>query len=261
MAEERAIVRPDGAEILDEREKELSTLKVRFLTSLNHEIRTPLSGILGLTDLLMETDLSPVQQEYLNATRLCAEQLFEVLNATLEFSALSANHVKIEEVDFHLGETVRGAVIDQLLRAEAKGLNLYCSLDEDLPEVVTGDAVRIKQLLGHLLSNALKFTERGEVEVKARVVPDGDFDSQSGRVLLEIAVRDTGIGIAKERLGRIWESFEQLDGGLSRSQPGLGLGLAIARQLAALLGGAIHAESEPGAGSTFIFRAPVRVSL
>ena len=234
---------------------EFSRLKVHFLTSLNHEIRTPLSGILGMTDLLLETSLDGEQREFATATRLCAENLFEILNATLEYSALAAGSVTIDEEEFHLAQTIRSAVIEHILKADDKGLNLYCTLDEHLPEVVLGDAVHLRQVLNHLLSNALKFTAQGDVEVivSAETNP-------AGGILLSVHVRDTGIGIPKEQMGVIFDSFRQLESGLSRGYAGLGLGLALSQKLVSLMGGTLRGRSTPGAGSTFSFSIPVRLS-
>ncbi len=236
------------------RSDELAVMKDQFLASLNHEIRTPLSGILGMTDLLLETRLDREQEEYIKATRLCAEALLEVLNAALEFSALSAGTLHLEEAEFHLHETLRSSVQEHANKAEAKGLRLACVLDESVPEVVVGDAHRIRQVLAHLISNGLKFTDHGEVELRAAAEPAGDGEFQ-----LKIDVRDTGIGIPEDRLRAVFESFRQLDGGLSRGYPGLGLGLAIAQKLAALMRGTISARSEAGNGSTFSLVLPLRL--
>ncbi len=234
---------------------EFSKLKVHFLTSLNHEIRTPLSGILGMTDLLLETSLDGEQREFATATRLCAENLFEILNATLEYSALAAGNVTIDEEEFDLAQTIRSTVIEHILKADDKGLSLFCTLDEHLPEVVVGDAVHLRQVLSHMLSNALKFTLQGEVEVLASAET-----CPAGGIMLTISVRDTGIGIPKEQMGVIFDSFRQLESGLSRGYAGLGLGLALSQKLVSLMGGTLHGESAPGVGSTFSFTIPVRLS-
>src|SRR6202040_1967690 len=137
---------------------ELSELKGQFLTSLNHEIRTPLSGILGMTDLLLETSLSDEQKEYVGATRLCAENLLEILNVTLEYSALSANHILLEETEFSLRDTLEGVLGEFATKAEAKGLSLIRALDRNLPEMVVGDPLRLRQIVWHLVGNGVKFT-------------------------------------------------------------------------------------------------------
>jgi len=233
---------------------ELSELKGQFLTSLNHEIRTPLSGILGMTDLLLETSLSEEQKEYVGATRLCAENLLEILNVTLEFSALSANHLHLEEAEFSLRDTLAGLVSEFAFKAESKDVRLRHNFDRSLPSAVVGDALRLRQLIWHLLGNAVKFTQRGEVEVSASASRRGQSGTQ-----ITIAVRDTGIGIRPDQVGSIFESFRQLETGLARNYPGLGLGLAVAQKLAILLGGGITVESEVGRGSVFTVQVPLRV--
>jgi CheY-like chemotaxis protein len=235
---------------------ELSELKGQFLASLNHEIRTPLSGILGMSDLLLETPLSEEQKEYVDATRLCAENLLEILNATLEYSALSANHIHLEEEEYPLLETLEGVVAQFAFKAKAKGLELRHSFDRNLPEAVVGDALRVRQLVWHLVANAVKFTNKGEVEIRASA-----SQSDRGHSEVSIQVSDTGIGIPAGHLSTIFESFRQLETGLSRNYPGLGLGLAVAQKLAILLDGELAVQSEPGKGSTFSLRLPVRLPV
>jgi CheY-like chemotaxis protein len=235
---------------------ELSELKGQFLTSLNHEIRTPLSGILGMTDLLLETSLSDEQKDYVGATRLCAENLLEILNVTLEFSALSANHLHLEEAEFSLRETLAGLVSEFSFKAESKGVRLRHNFDRSLPATVVGDAHRLRQLIWHLLGNAVKFTQRGEVEVSASAGKVGETG-----VPITIAVRDTGIGIRPDQVGSIFESFRQLETGLARNYPGLGLGLAVAQKLARLLDGSITVDSEVGRGSIFSVHLPLCLPL
>ncbi|HSB15625.1 MAG TPA: ATP-binding protein [Bryobacteraceae bacterium] len=228
-------------------------MKAQFLASLNHEIRTPLSGILGMTDLLLETELDEEQKDYVGSARVCAENLLALLNATLEYSDLSAGKLAAEEAEFDLRETLSSAVSQYAQKASAKGLELACSFSPDLPAVAVGDALRLRQLFSHLLDNAVKFTERGEVHFRASSRPAG------GGFLLRVEVSDTGIGIQVEKLGAIFESFRQLDSGLSRSYSGLGLGLALSQKLVELMGGALSAESEPGKGSTFSVTLPLRL--
>jgi CheY-like chemotaxis protein len=230
-----------------------------FLASLNHEIRTPLSGILGMTDLLLETSLTDDQREYAGATRLCAENLLEILNVTLEYSALSANQVRLEEAEFSLLDTLRGVVSEFAPKAQSKGLRLVSVLDGSLPEMAIGDPVRLRQILWHLVGNAVKFTREGQVEVRASAGPPEAKQADSRQVAVTIEVRDTGIGIAPGQLREIFESFRQLGTGLSRDHGGLGLGLAVARKLVELLGGTIHVDSELGRGSAFSVRVPLRV--
>ncbi len=248
---------------LEAPQSELDQLKGQFLASLNHEIRTPLSGIMGMADLLLETSLDEEQREYVNAARLCAESLFEILNATLQYSSLEAGQFHLDESEFSLKELLDSALNQHALRAQAKGLRLFSTLEAGLPETMLGDAPRVRELLGHLVANAIKFTHAGSVELRVtleRGAGDGtrlDGTKADGtRLVLE--VRDTGIGVAPESLDAIFESFRQVDGGLSRAYPGLGLGLALVRKLALLMNGEVDVESTPGKGSTFTVRLPVR---
>lgn len=229
---------------------EIDHLKGTFLANLNHEIRTPLSGILGMTDLLLETQLDEEQRDYVSTARLCAENLFHLLNATLEYSALTAGQLKLDETEFILSEMVDSTLAKQRPKADAKGLHLNLTLDPRLPQTIVGDASRIQDLISHLLDNAIKFTHHGSVDLVVE---------QEGRTL-KIAVRDTGIGIAPDRQARIFESFQQVDGELSRNYPGLGLGLALVQKLLGLMGGEITAESELDKGSTFTVRLPITSS-
>lgn len=243
--------RPDTSDALRE-------MQDQFLASLNHEIRTPLSGMLGMTDLLLETPLDAVQHEYVMTARLCAQNLLGILNAALEFSALSAGTMRLTEAEFNLPETLKQAVLDHIEQADAKGLNLVCTLDEALPESAAGDPLRLREVLSHLIANALKFTTEGLVEVTASAFLD---DNHPGQLQLVVAVRDTGAGVPSDKLDAIFESFRQLESGLSRSHSGLGLGLALSRKIVELMSGTIHVESEVGKGSVFTVTIPLRVAF
>jgi CheY-like chemotaxis protein len=233
---------------------ELDQLKGLFLASLNHEIRTPLSGIIGMSDLLLETNLDEEQREYVSAARLCAENLFEMLNATLEYSALQSGQLRLDEAEFDLRATLEAALSQQAPKAQAKGLKLFSTVDATLPDTMLGDAPRLRELLGHLLGNAVKFTQKGSVHL---VVSQ---DRQGGGDWLLAEVRDTGIGIAPGKLESIFESFQQVENGLARSYAGLGLGLALARKLAEMMRGEIQVASIPGEGSTFTVKLPLRLA-
>ena len=233
--------------------EEIEQLKGTFLASLNHEIRTPLAGIIGMADLLLESSLDDEQREYVNAARMCAENLFEILNATLEYTALEGGQFTLDDSEFSVREMLDAAMAQHLSKALAKNLPMFLILDPTLPETMLGDAPRVRELLGHLIANAIKFTHAGKVEVRVRPEGLGTADSS-----LVVEVCDTGIGISPAQLGEIFQSFQQGERGLSRGYPGLGLGLALARKLATVMGGTITVQSQVGVGSSFLARLPLR---
>ncbi len=232
---------------------EVDRIKSVFLASLNHEIRTPVSGMLGLLDLLLETPLTEEQKGYVTTTKSCAEDLFRLLGATLEYASLEAGGTTLDESEFSLKELIDAVARPEVVKAASKGLGLNTTLDESLPEILVGDAVRIGQVISHLLDNGVKFTQRGSVELKVSYEPIAE-----GRGRLGIVVRDTGLGIPSEQRKHLFESFRQLDRGPARGYPGLGLGLAVSGKLISIMGGAIELQSEPGVGSIFRVHLPVR---
>lgn len=234
---------------------ELRRMKGEFLASLNHEIRTPLSGIVGMTDLLLETRLDDRQKEFVKAARLCAEELLQDLNAALEFSALAAGELELEESDFNLPEVLAGVVEQYQPPAQAKDVRLFASLDPGLPAVAAGDAVRLREIVWHLVGNAVKFTRHGEVELKASAGP-----ASESRFWLAVTVRDTGIGLTTQQRATLFDPLSPGDSGLARRYPGLGLGLALSSALARRMGGEIGVESEPGRGTVASFRLPLRAA-
>ncbi|MEK7404154.1 MAG: ATP-binding protein [Acidobacteriota bacterium] len=239
---------------LPEPAEELQRLKSHFLAGLNHEIRTPLSGILGMSDLLLETSLDDLQREYVATARICAEELLELLNSALEFSAVSTGGLTLEDAEFNLDELLKGVVDGGQIKAHARGLRLTANL-ENLPLAVMGDATRLRHVLAQLIGNAIKFTPRGEIHLSAQTAA-----LPEGRCLLQVSVRDTGIGIPPDQLKHLFESFRQLEGGLGRRFSGLGLGLALVQQLVCLMGGDVTAESQQGRGSLFTITVPLRLA-
>ena len=237
---------------------ELERLKGQFLASLNHEIRTPLSGVLGMTDLLLETDLSEEQGEYVRATRECATSLLEVLNSVLAYSALQAGLYRFEAAEFSPRELIESLGREAAGRAAAKGLHWKLTVDASVPSTVFGSARHLRECLWQILQNALKFTNTGFVEltVTCDTVESHDFSRT-----MRMQVRDSGIGIPSEELIQIFDSFTQLENGLARSYSGLGLGLAIADKLVRKMGGLIQAESRVGEGSIFTVVLPVQMPL
>lgn len=236
---------------------EIGKLKRLFTAALNHEIRTPLSGILGMTSLLEQSNLSPDQREYVNLTKACAEELYSVLSSALEFTALESGDTAIAHSDFLLEEAIQAIAARWLIRARKKGLQFHLRLTDDLPETAKGDEIRLRKILDHLLSNAVKFTETGSIELEI----DTELDADNPKRFWFVArIHDTGIGMDAGQIARIFESFEQLDSGLGRRYPGLGLGLTLAQGLARILGGDLSVTSEPGSGSCFTIRLPLETS-
>lgn len=229
--------------------------QAQFLASLNHEVRTPLSGILGMTDLLLETKLDEEQKEYVQAARLCAENLLDLLNAALDYSALSQESILLEDSEFALHEMLENIAAEFEEKARSKGLRLIRHFSPKLPETAAGDGLRLRQILGYLMSNAVKFTERGHVELGASTQPVSD-----GEFVIELSVSDTGIGIPQDQLHSVFESFRQLETGLSRRYSGLGLGLSVAQRITTLMKGNLSVSSVVGQGTTFHLRIPLRTT-
>ncbi len=234
--------------------------KTSFLATISHELRTPLNGILGMTDLMLLSGLPEEHQENLELIKDSALSLLSVINQILDYSKIEARILELREGDFELEDVLDSVAAPHRLLAGRKGLELAVEIGSDVPLALGGDHGRLRQILGHLLHNAVRYTSEGRVLVRASLcdpaVSDRCPDSGRERVHLHVTVSDTGPGIPADRLGDIFESFTQVEDYMTRRHGGLGLGLATCRKLVDLMGGSMWAESEEGRGSTFHFTAP-----
>jgi signal transduction histidine kinase/DNA-binding response OmpR family regulator len=222
--------------------------KQQFLSNMSHEIRTPMNAIIGFTKVLLKTDLSAKQKEYLNAIKLSGDSLIVLINDILDLAKVDAGKMVFEQIPFKMANSISSVLHLFELKIKEKNIKLIEEYDPDIPEVLVGDPVRLHQIILNLLSNAVKFTSQGKIVVKVHILEEDDE-----KVNIEFAVSDTGIGIAEDKLDKIFEDFQQAYSGSSRLYGGTGLGLAIVKQLVEPQGGSIHVESKINEGSTFSF--------
>lgn len=229
-----------------------SHAKSAFLTVMSHELRTPMNGIFGMTELVLDSELSAEQREYLDIVHSSAESLLSLINDVLDFTQLEAGRVELDSVPFDLHKCLNQTMDSLALRAHAKRLEFRCEIQPSVPATVVGDPARIRQILINIAGNAIKFTERGQVSI---TVSEESRDNIGAR--LRFTVKDTGVGIPQEKQENIFAPFSQADGSMTRKHGGAGLGLSISARIVAAMNGTISVESHPGQGSTFQFTIPL----